>query len=103
MALMLGNQGFEVIDLGKDVATKHIIKEAQQLQPQIIALSALMTTTMVTMKEVVDAVRSKGLECPFMVGGAVVTESYAAEIGANYARDGVEAVRVAERLVDKAK
>lgn len=101
VALMLGNQGFEVIDLGKDVATKHIIKEAQQLQPQIIALSALMTTTMVTMKEVVDTARSKGLECLFMVGGAVVTESYAAEIGANYARDGVEAVRVAELLVKK--
>ncbi len=103
VALMLGNQGFDVIDLGKDVATNRIITEAQRLKPQIIALSALMTTTMVTMKEVIVAARREGVECRFMIGGAVVTESYAAEIGAHYARDGVGAVRVAEMLVEKSE
>ena len=103
VALMLGNQGFDVIDLGKDVATARIITEAKRLQPQIIALSALMTTTMVAMKEIVVAARREGLDCSFMIGGAVVTESYAAEIGASYAMDGVEAVRAAELLVKKTK
>jgi 5-methyltetrahydrofolate--homocysteine methyltransferase len=102
VALMLGNQGFDVVDLGKDVATNRIIKEAKKRRPEIIALSALMTTTMVTMRDVVTAARRESLECPVIIGGAVVTESYAEEIGAHYARDGVEAVKVAERLVKKA-
>jgi 5-methyltetrahydrofolate--homocysteine methyltransferase len=58
---------------------------------------------MVAMKEIVVAARREGLDCSFMIGGAVVTESYAAEIGASYAMDGVDAVRAAELLVKKTK
>jgi 5-methyltetrahydrofolate--homocysteine methyltransferase len=58
-----------------------------------------MTTTMTKMKEVIELARAKGILCPFMVGGAVVTDEYAASIGAAYAKDGVEAVRVAEGLI----
>jgi 5-methyltetrahydrofolate--homocysteine methyltransferase len=103
VSLMLSNQGFYVVDLGKDVPTERIISEIKQYRPSIVALSALMTTTMITMREVINAAQREGLECNFMVGGAVVTESYADEIGARYARDGVEAVKVAESIVAQQK
>lgn len=98
VALMLRNQGFAVTDLGKDVHAETIIREAVRLNPAVIGLSALMTTTMVKMEEVVELARQRSLDCRFMVGGAVVTKEYAESIGARYARDGVEAVRVAEEL-----
>jgi len=63
-----------------------------------VGLSALMTTTMVNMKEVIDMARREGLECKFIIGGAVVSKSYAQSIGAEYAKDGVGAVRLAQRL-----
>ncbi|MBN2298169.1 MAG: homocysteine S-methyltransferase family protein [Deltaproteobacteria bacterium] len=98
IALMLKNQGFEVIDLGKDVPHEDIIDAAMRHKPDIVGLSALMTTTMVNMKEVIDLSHKAGLTCRFMIGGAVVTRSYADSIGAHYAKDGVEAVRLAESL-----
>ena len=58
-----------------------------------------MTTTMVRMPEVIRVARERGIECPFLVGGAVVTRAYADSIGAGYARDGVEAVKVALSLL----
>jgi len=99
VALMLRNNGFEVLDLGKDVPTEKIITEAKRFCPDIIALSALMTTTMVNMKKVIELAGQEGLESRFMVGGAVVTEAYASSIGAHYARDGVDAIRVIEKLL----
>jgi len=99
VALMLKNQGFEVIDLGKDVPHEDIVDAARLHKPDIVGLSALMTTTMVNMKEVIDLSREAGLACRFMVGGAVVTGSYAQSIGAHYAKDGVEAVKLAESLM----
>jgi len=99
VALMLKNQGFEVFDLGKDVPHEDIIDAARQHQVDIVGLSALMTTTMVNMKEVIDLSRKAGLACRFMVGGAVVTGSFAQSIGAHYAKDGVEAVKLAESLM----
>ena len=98
VALMLRNHGFEVVDLGKDVPAQVIIREAARAKPSVIGLSALMTTTMINMKEVIDLAQRESLDCTFMVGGAVVTKAYAESIGAYYARDGVEAVRVAEKL-----
>ncbi len=98
VALMLRNHGFEVIDLGKDVSAETIIREAARIKPSVIGLSALMTTTMVNMKEVIELAQRESLDCRFMVGGAVVTKAYAKSIGAHYAKDGVEAVRVAEKL-----
>ncbi|MFH2137240.1 MAG: homocysteine S-methyltransferase family protein [Candidatus Omnitrophota bacterium] len=99
VALMLKNHGFEVIDLGKDVTSARIIKEIKKHKTPIVGLSALMTTTMVNMKEVIAMAEKENLKCCFVVGGAVVTRSYAQSLGAEYAGDGVEAVRVAKQLI----
>ena len=101
VSLMLENQGVLVVDLGKDVQAEKIIKEIKKYKPILIALSALMTTTMVNMKEVIDLSRKKGLDCPFMLGGAVVTKSYAQSLGAEYAKDGVEAVTITKKFMRK--
>jgi 5-methyltetrahydrofolate--homocysteine methyltransferase len=101
VALLLRNYGYSVIDLGKDVATGTIIAKTKEQNPDVIALSALMTTTMVNMKEVITLAREEGIDQPFMIGGAVVTDTYAKSIGASYARDGVEAVRIVENLIKK--
>ncbi|MGP8154478.1 MAG: homocysteine S-methyltransferase family protein [Smithella sp.] len=99
VALLLRNYGYLVIDLGKDVTAETIIAKAKEVNSDVIALSALMTTTMVNMKDVITLARAKGIQKPFMIGGAVVTEDYAKSIGASFARDGVEAVKVVERLI----
>ena len=100
VALMLKNYGFQVIDLGKDVPREVIIEEAVSRNAQIIALSALMTTTMQEMKRVVDYAREKKISAKIMIGGAVITEDYAREIGADgYSKDAAEAVRVAKQLL----
>jgi 5-methyltetrahydrofolate--homocysteine methyltransferase len=98
VALMLRNHGYQVIDLGKDVATERIVREIERHRPRAVGLSALMTTTMTQMKEVIGLARKQGQQCPFIVGGAVVTKAYAESIGAEYARDGVEAVQVIQRI-----
>lgn len=101
VGLMLRNHGFSVVDLGKDVSVSKIIQGVKQHKASVVGLSALMTTTMVNMKEVIDMVRKQGLNCKFILGGAVLTKSYARSLGARYARDGVEAVRVVKDLVEK--
>ena len=104
VALMLKNHGFDIIDLGKDVTTERIIKEIKRHKSSIVGLSSLMTTTMVNMKEVVDRAKEEGLDCRFIVGGAVVARSFARALGAEYAGDSVEAVRVVKCLnKDKVK
>jgi len=100
VAMMLGNYGFNVHDLGKDIKAEVIIDEAVRTGSKIICLSALMTTTMIHMKETIEIVRERGLDIKVMVGGACVTEEYAAEIGADgYSRDAAEAVKVAKKLL----
>lgn len=101
VALMLRNQGYTVIDLGKDVSAHRIIEEASRSKADLVGLSALMTTTMTQMEKTVLQARREGLKCPFLVGGAVVTPSWAESIGARYAKDGVEAVRVVGELLKK--
>jgi 5-methyltetrahydrofolate--homocysteine methyltransferase len=103
VALMLRNYGFRVVDLGKDVASEKIVREIEKHRPHAVGLSALMTTTMTRMKEVIDLARRQGQQCPFIVGGAVVTKAYAESVGAEYARDGVEAVQVIQRILGSAK
>lgn len=99
VALMLKNYGFKVIDLGKDVPTAEIIKAAKESNAKLIALSALMTTTMQKMREVVNSVKEEGLCAKVIVGGAVVTQEFADEIGADgYAKDAADAVKLAKRL-----
>ena len=98
VGLMLQNHGFSVVDLGKDVSAARIIREIKRRKSVIVGLSALMTTTMVSIKEVISKARQEGLKCRFIIGGAVVTKAYASSLSAEYASDGVEAVRVAKRL-----
>lgn len=100
VVLMLKNYGFNVIDLGKDVPTDLIIQTAKETDADLIALSALMTTTMVEMKTVVERVRAEGLKAKIVIGGAVITQSYAEEIGADgYAKDAGNTVKVAKQLL----
>lgn len=101
VALMLKNYGFRVIDLGKDVPREKIVAAAKEHGASIIALSALMTTTMKEMKQVIDYAKDSGCTCKFMIGGAVITQEYADEIGADgYSKDAAEAVRLAKRLLE---
>ena len=102
VALMLKNYGYHVIDLGKDVETQTILDTAKAENASIIGLSALMTTTMMEMKEVVDEAKRQGVKAKIIIGGAVVTESFAEEIGADgYSADAREAVKVVNRLLEK--
>ncbi len=100
VALMLKNYGFHVYDLGKDVPKERIIEEAIAHQAKIICLSALMTTTMQEMKNVIAYRNEKGVDALIMIGGAVITQEYADEIGADgFSKDAADAVRVAKRLL----
>lgn len=100
VALMLKNYGFRVIDLGKDVPKEEIIRAAKENNARIIALSALMTTTMQRMREVIAYAKEEGVEAKVMVGGAVITQDYADEIGADgYSADAAEAVKLAKSLI----
>lgn len=100
VAVLLENYGFKVIDLGKDVKAADILERAAQEDADIIGLSALMTTTMPRMQEVVDGVKARGLKSRVMVGGAVLNQEYADKIGADaYSEDARAAVLTAQRLV----
>lgn len=100
VALMLKNHGFRVVDLGKDVPKEEIIRAAREHHADLIALSALMTTTMQRMREVVDFARQEGITAKIMIGGAVTTQEYAVEIHADgYSKDAAEAVKLARRLL----
>ncbi len=100
VALMLKNYGFKVIDLGKDVPKEEIIRAAKEHHAQIIALSALMTTTMQQMRHVVEYAKEQGVTAKIMIGGAVITQDYADEIGADgYSKDAADAVKLAQRLL----
>ncbi len=101
VALMLKNYGFNVIDLGKDVPKEEIIKAAKENNASIIALSALMTTTMKEMKNVVDMAHKEEVDAKIIIGGAVVTQDYADEIGADgYSSDAADAVRVVKQILN---
>ena len=101
VGLMLRNYGFQVHDLGKDVSARRIVDEAKRTNASIIGLSALMTTTMVEMREVIELARAEKCRCRFIVGGAVVNAEYAREIGADgYAGDAYEAVKLAKRFTE---
>ncbi len=100
VALMLKNYGFTVIDLGKDVPKERIVEAAIENGAQIIALSALMTTTMQEMRHVVEYARARGVTAKIIIGGAVITQEYADEIQADgYSRDAADAARLAKRLL----
>lgn len=100
VASMLEGRGFEVVNLGADVSKEKFIEAAKENGADIICLSALLTTTMEYMKEVVDAVKEAGLKVKIMVGGAPLNAEYAARIGADgYSSNANEAVDLAKSLV----
>ena len=100
VALMLRNYGYQVIDLGKDVPASRIIEAARESGASIIALSALMTTTMMRMEDTVKLKNEEGLPAKIIIGGAVTTQSFADEIGADgYSRDAADAVKLVKRLL----
>ena len=101
VVLMLKNYGFRVIALGKDVPADVIIETAKKENAKIIGLSALMTTTMMQMKVVTEMVREQNLDVKVLIGGAVITQSFADEIGAHgYSKDAQEAVQVVKQLLE---
>jgi len=100
VALMLKNHGFHVIDLGKDVPQAKILESAKEHHAEFIALSALMTTTMQRMREIVAAAKEEGITAKIIIGGAVFTQEYADEIGADgYSKDAADAVKLAKSLM----
>ncbi len=98
--LLLENYGFEVTDLGKDVAPETVLEAVTRLHAPVCGLSALMTTTVPAMAETVALLHERAPWCRVMVGGAVLTEEYAREIGADgYGRDAMAAVRLVESFI----
>nr|WP_273038752.1 homocysteine S-methyltransferase family protein [Tepidanaerobacter syntrophicus] len=97
--ILLENYGFDVIDLGKDVPEEEIIKHIKAHNVRLVGLSALMTTTAQNMAKTIKAIRTEGLDCGIMVGGAVLNPEFARNIGADYyGKDAQEAVRIAQEF-----
>lgn len=103
VAMMLEGAGFEIIDLGVDVAPEKYIAAIKEKQVKVIGMSALLTTTMLNMKTTIEALKSNGLRdsVKVIIGGAPVTQTYADEIGADgYAADAATAVGVVKQLLN---
>ncbi len=97
--LLLENYGFEVIDLGKDVPPEEVVKAVKEHHAPLAGLSALMTTTLDAMEDTIKLLKTQAPWCKTVVGGAVLTEEYAAKIGADkYAKDAMETVRFAQTI-----
>jgi len=100
VAMMLKGAGFDVIDLGIDVSAEKFIEQAKSTGAQLIGMSALLTTTMLSMEGTIKALKGAGISAKVMIGGAPVTQEYADKIGADgYAADAAEAVTLAKGLV----
>lgn len=100
VASMLEGCGFEVINLGVDIPKERFVQVAKDEDPDIVCLSALLTTTMSYMKEVIDALHEAGVRARIMVGGAPVNSDFASQIGADaYSSNANEAVEVAKSLL----
>jgi 5-methyltetrahydrofolate--homocysteine methyltransferase len=102
VSMMLESAGFRIVDLGADVSPEDIVEAVREHSPNLVAMSALLTTTMVNMRAVIEALASAGLreQVKVMVGGAPVTESWAQSIGADgYGKDAPAAVDLARSLV----
>jgi 5-methyltetrahydrofolate--homocysteine methyltransferase len=99
--MMLEGAGFETVDLGTDVEPQGFVDAVREHKPQLVGMSALLTTTMVQMKSTIEALEEAGLRdsVKIMIGGAPVTDAFAQEIGADaYAADAASAVDVARSL-----
>lgn len=102
VAMMLFTAGFEVYDIGKDVPTEEFVKKTKELNANIVAMSALLTTTLPAQREVIEALKKAGLRnrVKVLVGGAPATGEWAQQINADgYGADAIDAVRVAKKLL----
>lgn len=100
--MIMENYGFQVVDLGKDVPVEKVVATIQEEDIKLVGLSALMTTTVQNMKATIKAVRDAGLECTFIVGGAVLNEDYREFVGADYyAKDALESVKYAQAFFEQ--
>jgi len=100
VATLLENHGFEVIDLGKNVPTERILEEAVKQKVDVVGLSALMTTTVMEMDNIIKKLRERGIKVTTIVGGAVVTEDFSKKIGADeYGGDALSAVEKLKELM----
>jgi 5-methyltetrahydrofolate--homocysteine methyltransferase len=100
--MMLEGSGFEVIDLGNDVSKEVFYKKVMEEEPQLLCMSALLTTTMVVMKEIIEYFEKKGIrnKVKILVGGAPLTLSYAKKIGADgYAKDAASGAFLAKKIL----
>lgn len=98
--VVMENYGYEMIDLGKDVPIEKVVEAVQQTGAKLVGLSALMTTTVVSMEETIQALHEAGCDCKIWVGGAVLTEDYAKQIGADfYAKDAKQSVDIAKKIL----
>ncbi len=97
--MLLENYGYDIIDLGVDVPYDKIKEAIQKYNPEMLLLSALMTTTMINMEEIVNNLRSDNINIPVLIGGAVVTEEYAKKIGAIYGGDAINTVKIIEKMI----
>lgn len=97
--VILENYGFEVLDLGRDVPPEKVVEAVRESGARLVGLSALMTTTLKSMAETIEALHKAKLDCKVMVGGAVLTERYALEIGADwYAKDAKRSADIAKEF-----
>ncbi|MBC5998224.1 homocysteine methyltransferase [Romboutsia ilealis] len=95
--IMLENYGYEVIDLGKDVPIEKVVQKSKELDIKLVGLSALMTTTVKSMEDTIKALRDNNIDAKVFVGGAVLTEEYAKNIGADYySKDAKSAIEIAQ-------
>jgi 5-methyltetrahydrofolate--homocysteine methyltransferase len=104
--MMLEGAGFQVVDLGVDLTVEKLVDQVEAAKPDLVGLSALLTTTMPEMRRSIQVLQEKGLKgkVKVMVGGAPVSESFAREIGADgYGADAAEAVELARRLIAAGK
>ena len=102
VAIMLESSGYTVVNLGVDIPAEKFAEAVKEHQPQVVGLSALLTTTMLEMKETIDYLKEEGLrdEIKVIIGGAPVTDDFSTEIGADgYAPDGGSAVELVQRLL----
>lgn len=94
---ILENYGYTVIDLGKDVPPEKVVEAAKEHEVKLVGLSALMTTTVASMEDTITAIKEAGLDCKVMVGGAVLTEDFAMQIGADfYSKDAKQSADIAK-------
>lgn len=101
VGMMMEGAGYEIIDLGVDVEPEAIVQAVKEHEPDIVGMSAMLTTTMIAMKDTVEALKENGLydKVKIMIGGAPVSSRYAEEIGAHYSADASAAVELANELM----